>query len=170
MLHNDNYSDSISGSPTNRSSRWHWDGVNVEEVHTLTCTHTVCTLTFPPWHKRTHVHTRGGGAGRGVVTGGLAGALKVNILSEEHFKFRADDQTRVELRGSWRQQMQTIFWHRESFSGAGISSMKVRRRAEINTTAWYHHLTDGGSYHGPDEARKTLGYYRAAFSAQLSPL
>lgn len=46
-------------------------------------------------HKRTQVHTRGGGAGRGVVTGGLAGALKVNTLSEAHFKFRTDDQTGV---------------------------------------------------------------------------
>ena len=41
------------------------------------------------------VHIRGGGAGRGVVTGGLAEALKVNNLSEEHFKFRTNDQTGV---------------------------------------------------------------------------
>lgn len=30
------------------------------------------------------------------MTGGLAEALKVKIWSEEHFKFRTDDQTGVE--------------------------------------------------------------------------
>ena len=64
-----------------------------------------------------HIHTpaREGGAGRGVVTSVLAEALKVKILSEEHFKFRTDDQTGVKLQRSWRHQMQTVFWQRKSF-------------------------------------------------------
>lgn len=50
LLHSDSYSESISGSLTfpNRRSHWHWEGVNVCLVHTLTCTRTVYALRFPP--------------------------------------------------------------------------------------------------------------------------
>lgn len=57
----------------------------------------------------THTHSRGGRAGRGVVTGGLAEAPRVKILSEEHFRFRTDDQTNAEMQSGCRQPMQMTF-------------------------------------------------------------
>lgn len=174
LLHSDSYSESISGSLTfpNRS-HWHWEGVNVCLVHTLTRKRTVSALTFPPQeYAQTHTSTHQGRRSRERRRDRWLGRSPQG----EHFEWGA-----FQIQNRWSDWCQSRRvaggsrcrqpFGRGKVVGVWISSIKVRRRAEINTTVWYHHLTDWWFLSRSIWGGKTLGYYyRAVFSAQLSPL
>lgn len=106
-------------------------------------------------HKRqTHTHTRGGGAGRSIVTGGLAEALKVKNFEWGAFQIQnrwSNWCRNCRVAGGTRCRQS---FGRGRVFGVWISNIKVSGEETKLIQLWYRHLTDGGSYHGSDEAPK----------------